>query len=224
MTVHLLLVFSVVLGGVLASILDSYVQRPGLLLTFSSAYLLGTVFNHLFPEVYCEGIAQYKGFFVLGGILIQILLENITHGIEHGHLHFDRKRRFPYGMLIGLFIHSILEGAAILSTDHILLWAVVIHKIPVAMILYIFLSKILEERKNIIGLILLFALSSPLGFLLTNFSFVTQHHDYIMALVSGVFIHIATVILFENSDGHKLNWSKVFIFFLGAALSYVFLL
>ncbi|XOD66637.1 MAG: ZIP family metal transporter [Flavobacteriales bacterium Tduv] len=203
--------------------LSTYVRHPDLLLTFSSAYLLGTVFNHLFPEVYCESVAQYKGFFILGGIFIQILLENITHGIEHGHLYHNKKRSFPYGMLIGLCIHSILEGSSILSTDYTLLWAVVIHKIPVAMILYIFLSKTLQKRKNIIGLMSIFALSSPLGFLLSNLPFFTQHHDSIMALVSGVFIHIATVILFESSEEHRLNWIKVFTFFLGVVLSYVLL-
>ncbi|XOD68525.1 MAG: ZIP family metal transporter [Flavobacteriales bacterium AspAUS03] len=221
--IYLLLIFTVVVGVALAQMLSTCTRHPIFLLTFSSAYLLSTVFNHLFPEIYSKEPIGEKGLFILGGVFAQILLENITHGIEHGHLQHERRDRFPYGMFIGLCIHSLLEGAAILPGDHALLWAVIIHKIPVTIILYIFLSKALQRKKKILILMLVFALSTPLGSLLVNISFFTQYHDHILALVSGIFIHIATVILFESSDGHRLNLTKLLFFLLGVVFSYVFL-
>lgn len=83
-----------------------------LLLSFSGAYLFALSLLHLLPEVYSNGGAGI-GIFILGGFFLQLLLEIFSEGIEHGHIHVhkhDHKHAFPLGVILGLCIHSFLEG------------------------------------------------------------------------------------------------------------------
>lgn len=220
--VSLLLLLSIVIGLILAHLIRARRLSADGLLSFSSAYLLGTVFNHLFPEIYGKESHGGIGFFVLGGILVQVLLEAITKGIEHGHMHAEGRGPFPYGIFLGLFAHSLLEAMAIRQDHHGLLYAIVIHKIPVAAILYFFLTDALQNERRVLFWMGVFALSAPLGVAIGELPLLSRYENYVNAFVAGIFIHIATVIWFESSDGHKMSLSKFLLFLLGIALSYAF--
>ena len=43
--------------------------------------------------------------------------------------------------------------------------------------------------------------------------------EYVMAFVVGTFLHIATTILFENSENHKFTTGKVIAILLGVMLA-----
>ena len=58
-----------------------------LFLAFSGAFLLSTTIFELLPEVYTNLQTKKIGLFIMGGILLQILLEFYSKGAEHGHLH-----------------------------------------------------------------------------------------------------------------------------------------
>ena len=58
-----------------------------LFLAFSGAFLLSTTIFELLPEVYQHVDTKQIGVFIMGGILLQILLEFYSKGAEHGHLH-----------------------------------------------------------------------------------------------------------------------------------------
>ncbi|MDZ4823314.1 MAG: ZIP family metal transporter [Flavobacteriales bacterium] len=93
------------------------VQSPAglrLLLSFSAAYLLGLCLLHLFPEMYASGI-EGAGWYVLGGFLLQIILDFFSHGIEHGHAHNEHRHhhggtQFLVLVMISLWIHAFIEG------------------------------------------------------------------------------------------------------------------
>src|SRR5688572_19972355 len=82
-----------------------------LLLSFSAAYLFAISLLHLIPEVYASQ-DKYIGLFVLIGFFLQIILEIFSEGIEHGHVHIHKEHlhSFPLAMMVGLCIHSFLEG------------------------------------------------------------------------------------------------------------------
>ena len=87
--------------------------NPGflkLLLSFSGAYLFALTVLHLIPEVYQSGDKSI-GVFIFIGFFIQIILEFFSQGIEHGHIHIHKNQNaaFPYGVMIGLCLHSFLE-------------------------------------------------------------------------------------------------------------------
>ena len=191
-----------------------------MLLSFSGAYLLSVTVFELLPEVYSTG--ESVGIFIMAGLLLQILLEFISKGVEHGHMHLDKTTsKFPLLLLISLSIHSLLEGFPLEHSDH-LLTGVVVHKIPVAAILAAFLLHSNIGKFKAILFLALFAIMTPLGsWLQANFGAIDQYHPYINAIVIGIFLHVSTTILFEASKNHSFNASKLGVIILGILLAYL---
>jgi zinc transporter ZupT len=101
-----------------------------------------------------------------------------------------------------------------------LLWAIVVHKIPISIVLVAFLLKSDFLKKHAILLILLFALMSPFGaFISQEISFFNTYQHVITAVVIGVFLHIATAILFETTENHQFNIKKFMVVLLGFAIA-----
>ena len=114
---YILLFVTVFASGSLVFVVRSDDSRVvKLMLSFSGAFLIGISFLKLIPEVFSTQ-ARYVGLFVLLGFLIQLALEMITEGAEHGHdhVHSDNERVSPFLLLIGLCIHSFLEGMPIVG-------------------------------------------------------------------------------------------------------------
>jgi len=208
--IYILPLLSVLLGYLVALFIKPSTSIAfKLLLSFSGAYLLSvTVFN-LLPEVYQSG-ENNIGIFIMLGLLVQILLEFLSKGVEHGHFHFDASTsQFPLVLLISLCIHSFLEGFPLNSSDH-LLHGVVIHKIPVAAILSAFLIHSRISRAKVFLFLIIFALMTPLGsYTQSHFEPLARYSLYINAMVIGIFLHVSTTILFESSKNHKFNASKL---------------
>lgn len=213
--------------GVLLSFVFVLVVKPKskenfkLLLAFSGAFLLALTIFELFPSAYENSDAKTIGVFVLLGILLQVFLEFFSKGAEHGHVHLDQdKSDFPWLLFLSLSIHALLEGFPIEKHDTII-YGILIHKIPIAIILSIFLVESKVKLGKAVFFILLFALMTPLGSLIAaTFEFATTYYAPITALVIGVFLHISTVILFESSEGHKFNLRKIAVIVLGILIAY----
>ncbi|WP_397362947.1 ZIP family metal transporter [Olleya sp. R77988] len=218
----LLPIIAVVLGFLIVLIFKPKHNRNlKLLLAFSGAFLLSITVFHFLPEVY-HSHDKSIGLFIMIGILLQIILEFFSKGAEHGHVHLDKSSaEFPWLLFISLSIHSVLEGIPIEAHDH-LIYGIIIHKLPVAIILStFFLASNLSRQKSILFL-LLFALMTPLGVLLsTQFQFFETYYYQISALVIGIFLHISTTILFESSEGHKFNLAKLSTIVLGIVVAYL---
>lgn len=213
--------------GVLLSFGFVYIVKPKnkenfkLLLAFSGAFLLALTIFELFPSVYEKSDSKTIGVFIMLGILLQIFLEFFSKGAEHGHVHLDlEKTNFPWLLFVSLSIHSILEGFPIEKHDTII-YGILIHKIPIAIILSIFLLNSKIKMANALFFMVLFSLMTPLGnYIATNFEFASKFYAPITALVIGVFLHISTVILFESSEGHKFNLRKLVVIMLGIVIAY----
>ena len=191
-----------------------------LLLSFSGAYLLSITVLELLPAVYKENTSSI-GLFIMAGLLLQILLEFLSQGVEHGHLHHSGKSsKFPFLLFLSLSLHSLLEGFP-LTTVKDLIYGVVIHKIPVAAILATFMIKSNYSRKKIFALLALFGIMTPLGsYLQLHFSFFQQYQQFINALVIGIFLHVSTTIIFEGSKNHSFNASKLGAIIAGILLAF----
>jgi len=109
---YALLFISVLVGGALA-----FLFRQGtkptlvLLLSFSGAYLLGITVLHLLPGAFAETNAS-PGYWILAGFLVQLLLEQFSRGVEHGHVHVHERGHTAMAIqvMIGLSLHAFLEG------------------------------------------------------------------------------------------------------------------
>ncbi|HIM67716.1 MAG TPA: hypothetical protein EYM45_04050 [Verrucomicrobia bacterium] len=204
-----------------------------LLIAFSGAYLLSITALHLLPEVFIgDDRGAYFGSFVLVGFFIQVMLEYLSGGIEHGHAHTHRSAGLPVGLMIGLCLHAFLEGMPLGGGDaghshehshshgvEPLLLGIVLHKYPVAMV---FLAMLLNSglgKPKAFGLLAVFAAMAPLGTLLSGVEMVGQYNRESLAIVIGIFLHVSTTILFESSEDHRFNAYKMMAIAVGLALA-----
>ena len=161
------------------------------------------------------------GIFILVGIILQSVLESFSKGAEHGHIHIHKdSKTFPTLLFVSLCIHAFSEGLPIHHSGENLLWAIVVHKIPIAVILTIFLLDSHFSKKTIVFFLTVFALMSPLGVILSeNMMFFEKYSAEITALIIGIFLHISTVILFESSENHNFNLHKFLAIITGILLT-----
>jgi zinc transporter ZupT len=202
-----------------------------LLLSFSGAFLFALIFLHLLPEVYDESLPQI-GLVILGGFLLQLALDYFSKGIEHGHSHYHGSA-FPLPIFIGLCIHSFFEGMPIIQfntlTDyeinHSLIYGIMIHKIPIAIVLASLLKNYVSTTKAFL-LIFLFAITLPLGSLTNllveqNIGNIEMYHHFILALVIGIMLHVSTTILYESDESHRFNLPKMVSVLLGFLVAFL---
>ncbi|SHG94959.1 ZIP family metal transporter [Flagellimonas flava] len=196
-------------------------KKVHLLLAFSGAFLLALIFFELLPHVYQHDNPRLVAILILSGVLLQIFLEFFSKGAEHGHMHLNlEENRFPLLLFLSLSVHALVEGVPIYDSQPIL-YGIVIHKIPVAIVLGIFLLN--SRMKKVTTLLFMgaFSLMTPMGSYLAHHSSWVEDRGYLLtSLAIGVFLHISTIILFESSQGHSFNLRKLVVIILGVGLAY----
>ncbi len=220
--VIILLILSVLTGALLGKILGERQALAKYMLILSAGFLITICINEVFPEVYHAGDSNI-GLWVIGGVLLQILLENLTKGFEHGHFHHksDKKNILPLALMFGLFVHAFLEGIPLANDSDIhnpFLLGIVVHNIPISFILGSFLVKNKKFSTSAYLIIAFFALASPLGVVLGKY-FNPALEPYFLAIVGGIFLHISSVIIFESSKNHNTDWTKIGLVLLGVLLA-----
>ncbi|WOD43613.1 ZIP family metal transporter [Hwangdonia lutea] len=216
-------VLAVVLGVLIAS-LSKYKKtwNTKLLLSFSGAFLLALTLFELLPEVYHHLDAKLTGLYIMCGIVLQIVLELFSKGAEHGHVHIHKDETdFPWLLFISLCIHSFLEGFPIHEHND-MLYGVLVHKIPIAALISMFLFQSNFNKLQITMFLIVFAIMTPLGTYISNtWEAIIDYAHIINAIVIGIFFHISTTILFESGEGHKFNLSKFIAIILGIGVAYL---
>lgn len=217
----ILLILSVLVGVILGKLLGEKRKLAKGLLVLSAGFLITICLNEVFPEVYHEG-GHHMGIWVIVGVLLQMLLENLTKGFEHGHLHHHSEQGIlPVALVIGLFIHAFIEGiplSSITEWNSPYLQGILVHNLPISFVLGTFLfhnKKFSALSWLIIGL---FALASPLGMVLGGY-FPVEYIPYFLAIVGGIFLHISSVIIFESSKNHNVDWGKIGLVVAGILLA-----
>ena len=230
--VYIILFITVIASGLLIFIFKTDNQKIlKLMLAFSGAFLIGISFLKLVPEVFSSSL-RFAGLFVIMGYLIQLVLELITEGVEHGHSHIHREdeRATPFILLIGLCIHAFLEGTPISSgiesdVRRSLIIGIIVHNIPISVTLMGLLLHYGCSWKKGLFYLSVFAFMTPLGSIISNLipfasSVKMQHfYTYIMAVVIGIFLHVSTSILFEAEDNHQYNVQKFVVVCFGIAVA-----
>lgn len=218
----LLLILSVLAGVFLGKLFGSHQKFAKNLLILSAGFLITICLNEVFPEVY-HSENENIGIFVIGGVLLQMILENLTKGFEHGHFHQhqEEKNILPLALMIGMFIHAFLEGIPLANETDIAapyLLGILFHNLPISFILGAFLAQKGKFSKVSWLIVSIFAIASPLGVLLGQY-FNPDLQFYFLALVGGIFLHISAVIIFESNKNHNIDWSKILLVILGVGLA-----
>jgi len=248
---HSFILFASAMAGGIIYLLTRQQRGAGLklLLSFSAAYLLGLSFLHLIPELFYSDLPS-PGWFILGGFMLQVILDFFSHGIEHGHAHIHPRKGMKYLLTImaALWIHAFLEGMPFggesLSSAHAhhdhghshgghdhrgsLLLGISLHKITEALVFTALLIASGMSRGKSLFWLSIFALMAPAGaflhyFLLqTGAAWVEPLGAIVIGLLVGILLHVSTTILFESESGHKFNLLKFLTIIGGIGLAAAF--
>ncbi|WP_157974249.1 ZIP family metal transporter [Lewinella sp. IMCC34183] len=235
---YALLFSTAILGGGIALLGDERFRRAlPVLLSFSGAYLLGIAALELIPDVFGEG-STTAGLWLLLGFFVQLLLEGLSQGVEHGHVHAHRGQGtgFALGIMFGLGVHAFLEGlplgaGAVVPAGHAphvhdahLLYGIALHKLPAAFALGLLLRGSGYSKGFVWTCLAIFGMMSPVGAVFAEtLSINPVWRARILALVVGSFLHISTTILFEADGSHRhgVSFVKLLIIVAGMGVAYL---
>ena len=226
---------------------------------FGGAFLFASCFINLVPHIFLDyepyrfvtpGIHFKIAATVMLGFLIQLLLEQLTKGAEHGHNHcpccveeleaeehHHEHHHHPghchnstsihpvTGLLIGLSIHAFLEGMPMVDLDgdihQGLLYGIVLHNIPIALVL---VSLFMHNHYGFwrsLALLFIFAVMTPLGSL-CNLYFVPQD-EMLQSLLMGVVVGIllhVAVSILFDHDHNNFSWGKFALILIAFVAAY----
>lgn len=201
-------------------------------MAFSGAYLFSVTVISLIPEIYSQVSAKPAGLAIIGGFILQLVFEQFSKGVEHGHLHDQEHshQKLPLGIFISLSMHSFLEGMPLgglhfsdRSTFWSLLGGIALHELPASFALMTVMRHETGSAIRALKWLCIYCLMAPAGALLAQLLKYSGIESYVMpmlmAVVVGFFLHISTTILFENSENHLYNRIKLFAIACGVALA-----
>lgn len=219
------LIISVGLGAGAAWIIPIDSKTFKYLLAFSGAFLFGTLLTHMIPEVFHDGAVK-MGWWIMLGFGVQLMLDYLSEGLEHGHFH-SHGNTVPWLAMVGLLLHAFIEGMplnhnGVNGHDHsqgTFLWAIALHKLPIALLVTGALRKAQVPLQTIGLIVVFFALATPLGSTLGNVTAIVQYAPEMLAVAIGLLLHVSTTILFESSQNHQFNLIKLIFVVAGMALA-----
>lgn len=234
----IILFLSVVIIGLIADFAkDKLKNYNKYTIPFSVAFVLSLICLHIIPELFQQP-NRYIGLFVLIGFVIQILLELLSKGIEHGHVHFHGKlteiKVIP--IFIGISLHSFIEALPITAIEEthnhghehhnfndgislIYFLMILVHKLPVAAILMMLFNKVFKTNIKKYTLFILFALTAPLGAIFGNYFSTSPNFNELsfifLAISTGMLLHITTLLIFENHHSTNEKWKNLILISIG---------
>lgn len=227
-------------------------RKTNLLLAFSGSFLLSITLLHLLPETF-DDLGHNAGLFLLIGFFVQLLIQRFTHGVEHGHAHVHvegehhhdhahhnhdhaHSHQIPLlSIILGLSLHAFMEGLPLgfhyrfAATTSSLYLAVAAHKLPEAMLLATLMINY-KGRKKALLVLCIFSLITPVAAMLASvlgqkYLAMSKLVMWLVPVVAGAFIHIATTIFFESGTRqHMLTFQKTLAILLGVGLGLTTLL
>lgn len=226
---------------------------------FGGAFLFASCFINLVPHIFIgeepyrfvtPGIHFKVAAAVMIGFLIQLLLEQVTKGAEHGHNHcpcceetidadthhhehhhheghcHNTSHVHPVtGLLLGLSIHAFLEGMPMVDLDgdihQGLLYGIVLHNIPIALVMVsLFMNNGYKLGKSLL-LLSIFAVMTPLGSLCNMF--LMPQNEVLQSLIMGVVVGIllhVSVSILFDHDHNRFSWVKLALILIAFVAAY----
>lgn len=189
------------------------------------SFTKGLEHGHIHPTKKAVPVALFLGLFLHAYMeaIPLVILENTgesttevtQHGRDHHHHSHDHRHT-----------HTDIEGTEDTDStnsneDHqnALLYGVLIHKLPIAFALTIFmLASGFSSRKTILW-VGIFTAAAPLGVLTGTLIEDTKILFYLLAIALGSFFHVSTTIIMESGKNHKLSMKRLMVVLVGFGLA-----
>lgn len=219
-----ILALAVLLGGWLGDRWARSAERLQGWLPYSAGLLLGLGFLHLIPEAVAAA-RGWAGVALLLGFGLQLLLDQMTGGLEHAHPYGSLSPLEGMGVLVGVCLHSFIEAwplalaAAYPQTIGLLFLAILAHKTPMGLMLVHLLRSANWASRRIWTAISLLASMPLLG--IAAATLVVQELPpaalgVLLGVSAGIFLYLAVFLLMENLvRGHRLIRTRFMVFLAG---------
>ncbi len=200
-----------ILALTIGPLLSYFVREKGKFFSFLDTFVLfsvgGFIFLHVLPHSWEEG-----GWWVLPAALLGLIIPELF-----GHLHGDKsseKLKVGTSILafIGLFLHTAIDGLALVKTGQspggtTLSMAVIVHRIPVGLMLWWMFAPLFGFWGTMAAFFLL-AFSTGLGFFAGEYLFPTHNSfafSLLQAFIAGTLLHVLfhPPVEVELKDGEK---------------------
>ena len=198
--VYLTAIFAISMCGALLPLIKQWSkERFRMIISFGAGVLFGACFFHMLPKT-AQPLGKNVGIPIMFGFFIIYILEKfvMVHACEEDACDFHT---VGISAFIGISFHSLLEGmsmgAGFIAKDIVFMvfLAIAIHKFPSALSLTTILIQGDYPKKKIILLATIFALTTPVGALI-SFFILKNLNEAILAWAIGVsagtFLYIAT--------------------------------
>lgn len=229
----LLLFAAAAIGGLVPTLRPELTKKSrGFVLSLASGILLGTAFLHMLPEA-VEIVGPPVVVAVLIGFVSLLLLEKfvMVHPCEEMDCHFHH---LGMSAFVGISLHSFIDGVALGAsmTDPrlslVVFLAILVHEIPCGFSLGSLLLLGEHPRGRVIALILMYAVMTPLGAILTWFlalKLPTTTVGWALGFSAGNFLFVATADLLPQLKLHESKNRRQIVWLLaGLGISWLGLL
>lgn len=234
MFLPLLLLFLIAIPGFLLYIFKKVSSSVlNTLLALWAGSMLSIALIHILPESLEAN--HYAIFAFLGWFLFLYVIEEFVTPHMHDHSHGDHSHEDPHEhshhiaivTFIALVFHTLFDGVAVRAGFEIseaigysLIVVVALHQVPVSLSLVAILWNTWFTRKMQVFLVILFALSAPLWYFLSDTLFHLAHPLTIVWLVAfawGSLLYVSTVDLMPLVHSQKrMKYISLFLFLLGS--------
>ncbi|HEX7878210.1 MAG TPA: ZIP family metal transporter [Candidatus Eisenbacteria bacterium] len=229
----LLLFAAAAFGGLLPTLRPELTKKSrAFILSLASGLLLGTAFLHMLPEaVNIVGASVVVA--VLVGFVSLLLLEKfvMVHPCEEMGCHFHHLGTSAF---LGISLHSFMDGVALGASlsdaglSLVVFGAILLHEIPCGFSLGSLLVLGRRDRGRVIALILLYAIMTPLGAILTwllSLQLPPTTAGWALGFSAGNFLFVATADLLPQLHLHeRANRRQIVWLLAGLGISWLGLL
>ena len=212
-----------VFGAVVITVKRQWSTRGlELLLALSAGFMLSVAIADLIPEAVVRGGRPAGGVILLGFLLV-----HVTQHVFVRHFHFGQKthvvgRGVAVSALIGLLLHTLIDGVAISSALRVdlrfgalVFGAIALHKLSEGVAISSLVLATGGSRRSAVGAATLLGAVSLLGVCLTEATPSLATHG--LALAGGVTVYVGASNLIPEFQG-KSGWYHSAAFLLGCVL------
>lgn len=195
-----------------------------LLLAFSAGFMVVVALAGLVPEAIEHGGPRAAGIILAGFLLV-----HLTQHALVGHFHFGEEthhvsRAVSVSALVGLLLHTFVDGVAIASAFHVsdelgvlVFGAIVLHKVPEGLAISSLWIASGHTRREALGAATALGVATVLGVLFTDM--VDPLAEWGLALAAGVTLYVGASNLIPEFQG-KSGWTHNAVFFVGCGIAF----
>lgn len=194
-----------------------------LLLAFSAGFLIVVSIVGLVPEAIENGGRRAAAIILVGFLLVHLTQHTLVRHFHFGEETHHVSPAVSVAALVGLLLHTFVDGVAIASAFHVnddlgvlVFGAIFLHKVPEGLAIASLWIASGRSRSTALAAAAALGLATVLGVIFTDL--VDPLGEWGLALAAGVTLYVGASNLIPEFQG-KSGWTHNVVFFAGCAMA-----